>query len=320
MAWNISAATSLTGKTFLVTGCTSGIGLYATRYFHKLGANLILAARNPTKLRRLENELTERVVNASTRGSITSIVMDVSNLDSVRNAVRELEQKNLKTIDVLLLNAGVSSPSLQVSAQGYESDFATNHLGHWLLAGLLLPFLRNATYARIVSVSSLMHRFVKEGINYDLAQGKIGNPVYSKMPYSSVQAYSQTKLANLLFVRELNKRLANTIPNVEAVACHPGYAKTNMSTDLTGLSPWKLPFILLARLIMQSAEQGAMPLVMAAIDQTAKPNDYFGPDGLGELKGQPRKGCKISPTGTDMLEMEKLWLMSEQMTGFKYAF
>eukprot|EP00177_Eucheuma_denticulatum_P007637 GFKZ01013890.1.p1 GENE.GFKZ01013890.1~~GFKZ01013890.1.p1 ORF type:complete len:344 (+),score=54.08 GFKZ01013890.1:93-1034(+) len=313
MEWNPEDVPPLTNNTYIVTGTTSGTGLETARFLYRNGATVILASRNPDKLAHVTNQFVTEQPPSPTPGILHSLVVDTSDLESVRSFVEAFKNLGVTSVDALVLNAGVNRSEFERSAQGYEMDFATNHLGHWLMTGLLMPYLKAGGGGRVVSVSSLAHRMVNNGIDYHLARGN-GDK------FDMMEKYSQSKLANLLFMSELNRRLSEAgVAEVVAVGCHPGGTKSNL------IEGQKLPLHLtLAKRVFgffaQEAVGGAMPIVMAALDQTAKAGDYYGPSGFAEFSGKPKKNCVLADEAKDPDQMSKLWAVSEELTSFKYQF
>lgn len=315
MSWDPEAISPLTGKTIIVTGTTSGTGLETARYLYRHGATVIMASRNQSKLSKVSNDFLTEEPASSTPGSLHSLVVDTSDLDSVRSFVSAFEALGLPELHALVLNAGVNLKDYLISPQGFEMNFATNHLGHWLMTGMLMPYLKRGK-GRVVSVSSLAHRMLKKPMEYDILLGKTSEG------FNRWDIYGESKLANVLFVTELNRRLkAQGIDDVIAVGSHPGAAKTNLMTDEIKEMNWlMLQGMKLLMLFGQEAIDGAKPIMMATVDETATGNDFYGPGGFFEFSGKPQKGCVIGDAAKDEEAMKKLWSVSEEATGFKYIF
>ena len=221
----------------------------------------------------------------------------------------KLREASIDNIDVLLLNAGISTPDTFVpSAQGYELVFATNHLGHFLLTHLVMPYMKHVSGSRVIVVSSLMHRFVHR-INYKAAAGD--------QEEFSTRAYAESKLANHWFVAELNRRLQQAKVETVAVCAHPGVASTGILQVSSGLwVPWIVGHVF--RLISQSAMKGAWPLLMAVGDEDMKRGEYYVPGGMWELWGLPKKGGILNPVVSRVDKAAELWEVSERLSGVSF--
>ncbi|MFC3964383.1 oxidoreductase [Nocardia jiangsuensis] len=284
--WDTAQIADQTGRTFVVTGANSGLGAVAARALTKAGATVVLACRDVTKGEKVAADLGER---ASVRR------LDLADLASVRAFAAELDTP----VDVLINNAGVMAVPLRRTADGFEMQIGTNHLGHFALTGLLLPRITG----RVVTVSSGAHRAGK----IDLADLN-----WEHRSYQRWSAYGQSKLANLLFNRELQRRLTAAGSPVLAVAAHPGYAATELQshteTFLDGLMSVG------NRIFAQSAEMGALPELYAATAADAKPGGYYGPTGFGGTRGYPGPSGSTAAAKDDVVARQ-LWELSEQLTG-----
>lgn len=309
MAWTLADVPDLSGKVVLVTGATSGVGLEAARIFVQRGAKLIMACRNATKMAAVATQFLAEYPTAD----IIQLRIDLSDLDTVHQFVAAFKAINISHLDILLLNAGLLQTTSTPSAQGYNAMFAANHLGHWLLTGLLLDFFRNVPEARVVVVSSVGHRLVGD-IDYTAASSASSAGSYHMM-------YSATKLANQWFVESLKRRLRQVGSSTIVVACHPGYSATALDREM--MVSWAAHlFKRLLSPVRQDAKDGAMCLVMAATDPllTEDMDCYYGPDGFLGLTGKPTREAYRNPAVKDEEKAEKLWAVSEEMTGFKYPF
>ncbi|MFC7548734.1 oxidoreductase [Plantactinospora sp. GCM10030261] len=289
----------LTGRTFVVTGATSGLGLATTRALAHHGARVVLAVRDREKGRRAAAEIA--AANLEVRR------LDLADLDSVREFADRMRSDH-RRLDVLINNAGVMAPPRTLSPQGHEVQFATNHLGHFALTGLLLDLLLAGQDPRVVTVTSVNHRQAKPSFT-----DPTGGHRYSPMGF-----YNKSKLANAIFGYELHRRLTTAASPVRSYLAHPGYTATNLQTSAT--TPiWRL---LLGRignpLLAQPAERGAWPQLYAATDPTAQPGQLIAPDGPGELRGHPAPG-RLSTAATDPDNGRRLWELSEQATGVRFA-
>jgi NAD(P)-dependent dehydrogenase (short-subunit alcohol dehydrogenase family) len=301
--WTAERLPDLSGKTFLVTGGNSGIGFEAARMLGERGAAATILSRNPAKA----ESAVAALKAAASRGSFGSIALDLANLSSVRDAAAEARRR-FKKIDSLVLNAGIMMiPKRELTADGFETQFGVNHLGHFALAGLLADLVE-AAGGRFVSVASLAHRYAS-GIRFD--------DVMFARGYSPIAAYAQSKLANLMFALELNRRLVAAGKNSRALACHPGYSDTNLQS--TG--PSKLAAALmkpLTALLSQPAANGALPIVLSAAGAEAEPGGYYGPAGWRELRG-PVGAARIGRQAQDASAAGRLWELSEALTGVRWT-
>lgn len=293
-AWTAQDIPDQSGRTVVVTGANSGIGLVAARELARAGAHLVLAVRDTDK---------GRVAAAGMPGTSEVRSLDLADLGSVRAFAQELEGP----VDVLVNNAGVMALPERRTKDGFEMQLGTNHLGHFALTGLLMERIRD----RVVTLSSLMHRMGK--INFDDLQ--------SERKYRAWPAYGQSKLANLIFAFELDRRLRAAGSDVRSVAAHPGYASTNLQTAGPEMSGSRIG-VLLQRVnnvvLAQSAEQGALSTLFAAT-QDIPSGAYVGPDGPFEARGHPHL---VSGNGRsqDPETARRLWEQSERLTGVTFAF
>ena len=294
--WRAAQIPDLSGKTILVTGANSGIGLEAVKLFTANGAQVIMACRNPDKA-----ETAAQQVRAITPGANLIIMpLDLADLESVK-AFAAAVKKRVKKLDVLLNNAGLMAPPLQRTKDGFEIQFGTNHLGHFALTGPLLDLLEAAPAPRIVQISSLAHR-----------SGKImwGN-LNAEKRYSRWPFYCQSKLANLIFAKDLHRRLRKRGSNIQVMAAHPGYSATHLQDTIPGGG-------LFNKFMAQPAEMGCLPGVMAATSDDVVSGGYYGPDGkVLELRGYPAPAFARKITDNEGLA-QRLWDESERLTGVRY--
>lgn len=297
--WKPNRLPDLTGKTYLITGGNSGIGFEAARYLGRAGGNIIIAARNPIKaeqaLARLKPEVS---------GSVATVSLDLADLSSVRAASDETRALT-SSLDGLINNAGImQTPQLQ-TADGFEMQLGTNHLGHFLLNGLLFDLVE-AAEGRIVTVSSIAHKFGRMYFD-DLMMSQSYSPSF---------AYGQSKLANMLYALELDRRLKVAGSAVTSYACHPGYSDTSLqSTGPTGLlnGMYKVTNMVFA----QPAEKGAIPTVLCAAGEEAVPGAYYGPTGFGETRG-PVGDALVSGKALREKDAQRLWEESEALVNFSW--
>ena len=304
--WTADDIPDLSGKTIVVTGGNSGIGYEAALALARKRAEVILACRDLGKARTAAAQIA-----ASAGAKVDVMELDLSNLASVRGFSDAFHLKH-QALDVLCNNAGVMAIPYRQTADGFEMQFGTNHLGHFALTGLLLDRLLATDGARVVNVSSGAHRMGK--IRFDDLQWKNG--------YRKWSAYGQSKLANLLFTLELQRKVNAAGRKLLAVACHPGYAATNLQAAgprMQGSSMLESLFSVGNSLLAQSAAMGALPTEYAAVAPDVHGNDYIGPDGIGELWGTPEHVGR-SAAAQDGAVASRLWEVSEQLTNVHYTF
>ena len=292
--WTTANIPDQTGRTAVITGANTGLGYETAAALAAKGADVVLAVRNLDK----GTEAARRIEQGTPGAQVTVQELDLTSLDSVRAAADEL-RSNHESIDLLINNAGVMFTPRSTTKDGFEWQFGTNHLGHFALTNLLLDRVLAATGSRIVTVSSQGHRFVR-GIRFDDLQWD--------RSYSRVGAYGQSKLANLLFTYELQRRLTGT--NTIAVAAHPGGSRTELTRNLP---PLVAAATRLAEPLFQSAGMGALPTLRAATDPGVLGGQYFGPDGFGEQPGHPKAGATSMATH-DTDAQRRLWAVSEELT------
>lgn len=306
MGWTTADIPSLAGKTILVTGANSGLGYETALAFAAKGAHVVLACRDQAKGRAAE----AAIRGAHPAASTSLLALDLASLADIRRAADAVRAAHPR-LDLLVNNAGVMALPYRRTADGFEMQIGTNHLGHFALTGLLLDSLLATPGARVVTVSSGFHRLGK--IRFDDLQ--------SERSYSKWPAYGQSKVANLLFAYELQRKLAAKGVDTISVAAHPGYAATNLQTvgprmEGSALVAWISE--LGNKLFAQSAAAGALPSLYAATMPDVRGGDYFGPNGLGEMWGTPKK-CESNAHSRDAAVAAQLWSMSEALTGVRYA-
>lgn len=284
------------GKTAIVTGSNTGIGLEIARGLSRKGARVILACRDGDKAKAAMDD----IASGPEQADLDYLHLDLGNLASIRDAAEEA--KGEKKIDILVNNAGIMVPPLSHSIGGAESQFAVNHLGHFAFTGLLLDKLAEDGGARVVSQSSIAHKGAK--IDFDNLDARHG--------YSRTKFYGQSKLANLLFALELDRRLRAANSPVVSIACHPGVAQTELTRHLGLLGSVFGPVIGLA---LNSAKDGAIPALQAATDPQAEGGDYFGSWGFREMSGKASGKAYATRTARDPLLAARLWEKSIDLTG-----
>ena len=300
--WTAADVPDQNGRVAVVTGANTGLGYQTAEVLAECGAHVVLAVRNLEK----GNLALARIVAAHPQADVTLQELDLGSLDSVRAAATALRSAYPR-IDLLINNAGVMWTPKQLTADGFEMQFGTNHLGHFALTGLLLDNLLPVRGSRVVTVSSMGHR-MRAAIHFDDLQWE--------HRYDRVAAYGQSKLANLLFTYDLQRRLAaREQPTTAALAAHPGTSNTELARNLPAV--FKPAVVLLGPLLSQSAAMGALPTLRAATDPDAEGGQYYGPDGLGEQRGHP-KLVSSSAQSRDEDVQRRLWKVSEELTGVTY--
>ena len=301
--WSVKEIPSLAGKVFLVTGGNSGLGFATVKALSAHGAHVILAARNVEKANHAKAQL---------KGSIEIGIVDVADLESVRSFAASITHSHL---DGIVLNAGVMATPLKHTRDGFELQMATNHIGHFALSGLLLNKLQGS---RIVSVSSMAHRMG----DFDIARIEdqfrvMGDDALKYRPWAT---YGRTKLANLIFTHELQRRSDAAGWKISAIAAHPGWSNTNLQSvapEMQGKNLNAKGANLVNRVFAQSAEMGALPQLAALTIGAIPGGAYVGPDGLGELRGHP-KLVRSREIAYDQRLGAELWRISEEVTGVRW--
>lgn len=303
--WAESDIGDQTGMTVLITGANSGIGYEAARALAQHGANVVLGCRTRSKA----DEAVEQIEGTNPTGTVDVLEIDLGDLDSIAEAATTFRADHDR-LDVLVNNAGLMATPKQQTAQGFEMQFGVNHLGHFALTGRLCDLLIDSGASRVVSISSQGHRPGR--MNFD--------DLHGERRYSPWPAYFQSKLANLLFTRELQRRLDDAGAETIAVAAHPGISKTNLGSESPGGIVHKVMELgrpLIEAVSAQSAAMGALPTLRAATDPDVDGGDYFGPDGFGEQRGHPKKVGMSSRAKNDA-DAARLWAISEELTGISY--
>jgi NAD(P)-dependent dehydrogenase (short-subunit alcohol dehydrogenase family) len=306
--WTTTDIPDQTGRTVLVTGANSGLGLRTAEALAAKGAQVLMGCRDATR-----GETARSEVAAGATGPAPEVVpLDLADLGSVRDAAQSVAEA-VERLDVLVNNAGVMGMPLRRTADGFELQFGTNHLGHYALTGLLLPVLLRAEGPRVVTVSSNGHR---------IGRNAWSDPNWERGRYSKWLAYGQSKLANLLFTRELARRAHEAGSPLVAVAAHPGNSATHLVAASTDASGNRLVGQLMNwgnRLIAQSDSAGALPQLYAATMPDVISGEYFGPDRLFQLRGNPTR-VGSSAAARDDEAARRLWQLSEELTGVVYTF
>ncbi|MBT3151591.1 SDR family NAD(P)-dependent oxidoreductase [Streptomyces sp. CHD11] len=283
------------GRVAIVTGANTGLGFETARMLATRGASVVMAVRDVEK---------GKQAAARIAGDVTVQALDLASLDSIRSAAADLGAAHPR-IDLLINNAGVAHTPRRTTADGFELQFGTNHLGHFALTGLLLDRLLPVPGSRVVTVSSTGHR-IRAAIHFDDLQWE--------RSYSRVGAYGQAKLANLMFTYALQRRLAPHGTTV-ATAAHPGAARSELTRNLP--TALRMTVARLGPLLFQAADKGALPTLRAATDPAVRGGQYYGPGGLAGARGLP-KLVTSSPASHDQAAQQRLWTVSEELTGVTF--
>lgn len=304
-AWTTDNMPDLTGKVIIVTGANSGIGFEAAKEFVRKGAATILACRSLDKAQVALAEIQAEIPDAP----VEIMQLDLASLSSVRQFAEAFQAK-YDRLDVLVNNAGIMMVPYGTTEDGFERQLGTNHLGHFALTGLLFDLLINTPASRVVNVSSTGHRMGK--MDFDDLMYEDGNG------YSPMRAYGRSKLANLLFTYELQRRFDVLGVKSLAFAAHPGGSNTNLGRHLEDRRAFKVLGSLFERM-SQSAAMGALPTIRAAVDPTVTGGQYFGPNGFMEQGGYPIV-VQSNDASHNVADAHRLWEVSEELTGVVFAF
>jgi NAD(P)-dependent dehydrogenase (short-subunit alcohol dehydrogenase family) len=297
--WTHDNIPELNGKVFIVTGANSGIGYETSLALAAKGATVVMACRNRERGERAR----EAIQRAHPSAKLEVMQLDLASLESIRAFAKTFKSK-YDRLDVLINNGGPVVGARKVTADGFESHFGVNHLGHFALTGLLLDVLLNTPSSRIVTLSSRMHTTGK--MQWD--------DLMSKHSYDRSNAYRQSKLANLLFTFELNRRLEAKGSTTRAIGAHPGQAATGWAeNNFDGFMSFLMKTM--SNAMYQSAAMGALPPLYAAVDSNAKPGGYYGPE--RDTKGYPVQ-VRAADAAYDETDAKRLWELSENLTGVKY--
>jgi NAD(P)-dependent dehydrogenase (short-subunit alcohol dehydrogenase family) len=300
--WTAESIPDQSGRTAIVTGGNSGLGLETARELARHGARVVLACRNTDKA-----DAAKRDIEASAPGSSVEVAaLDLSSLASVKRFAETVAARD-GGVDLLINNAGVMAPPRRETADGFELQFGTNVLGHFALTAQVLPKLLDRAGTRVVTLSSNAHKMGR--INLDDLQ--------SRRRYMRWSAYAQSKLADLMLALELDRRLRESGSAVRSLAAHPGYAATNLQSAAPPmLDRWVMAATNL--LVAQDAATGALPTLYAATEPSLEGGTYVGPDGIGELRGHPRV-VTPSRAALDGDTAAQLWAQAEELTGVDFG-
>ena len=295
--WTTNDIPDQSGRTAVVTGANTGLGFETAKALAEHGAHVVIAVRNTDKGKQAAAQIS---------GDVSVQELDLTSLESIRSAADALKDGH-ERIDLLINNAGVMTTPKGTTADGFELQFGTNHLGHFALTGLLLEKIVDVPGSRIVTVSSTGHKLGAAAIHFDDLQWE--------RSYSRMGAYSQSKLANLLFTYDLQRRLAPRGKTI-AAASHPGFASTELARNIP--SAFQPAINAIAPRIAQSSAMGALPSLRAATDPGTLGGQYYGPDGLAEQRGHPVVVAS-SAQSYDVDLQRRLWAVSEDLTGVTFA-
>lgn len=306
--WSYEDIGDQTGKTFVITGANSGLGFWATKGLAANNATVIMACRNEGKAESAASEIKEEYPEAD----LDILLLDLASLDSVEQFADKFKNRYDK-LHGLLNNAGLMQPPFKKTEDGFELQMGVNHFGHFALTGLLLDNITSTPDARVISQSSLAHTMT-DGIDFET--------INSEENYTRTDAYAQSKLANLLFSFELDRKFKKKGIDALSVAVHPGYTATNLQSTgpaLDGWSFWSLLYKFTNKVLAQSTDMGALPMLYAAVESDVSGGDYIGPGGFQEARGYPAR-VKAEETAYDEEQARRLWELSEHLTGVSYTF
>ncbi|MEO1730307.1 MAG: oxidoreductase [Pseudomonadota bacterium] len=292
--WTPEAIPDLAGRRYVITGGNSGIGFEAAKLLAQRNAEVVIACRNEAKGKAALAKLIDLG-----EGTCELLVMDLADSASVRAAAKEAKER-FGTFSALINNAGVMQTPKQKTADGYEMQLGTNHLGHFLWSALMIRRV-DPWEGRIVTVASIVHKLGR--IDFDNLMMERG--------YDATRSYSRSKLANLMFALELDRRLKAAGSRIKSVACHPGYSDTSLQTSGPSF-PLKLMYTFSNALIAQPADLGAYPTALAATDDRAVSGGYYGPTGLFDARG-PVGDALVEKRAKNESAAQKLWEVSEQL-------
>ena len=303
MVFSMDAVADQTGRVVMITGCSSGIGYETALAVAKKGATVVMACRNLEKANTARN----LILMEAPRADLETLQVDLTDLASVRSAAQEFRAKH-DTLDVLINNAGIMMPPYAVTSDGFESQMAANCFGHFLLTSLLLDLMPDKPESRITWLSSGAHKSGQ--IDFD--------DINAEKKYSAMKAYSQSKLACLMYAIELNKRLRAAGKKILSNASHPGISPhTQLSRNMPRIIHLLLAHVII-RFMSHSNEQGAMPSLEAAISPSAEGGQYYGPQGFKESKG-PSGVATIASQALDAGVSKRLWDLSESLTAAEFS-
>ncbi|MGI9174414.1 MAG: oxidoreductase [Rhodothermales bacterium] len=303
--WNVNDIPDQSDRVAIVTGANTGIGYETARALAKKGAHVVLACRNKQK----GEDAVRRIKAEDATASAELMQLDLSSLDAVRQFAEAYLAKHDR-LDLLINNAGVMVPPFSTTEDGFELQFGVNVLGHFALTGLLLDRLTATSGSRVVTVSSLAHRQGEIDFGRILGEDFRDGGASNGADYKPWRAYGQSKLGDLVFAIELQRRLAAAGHETISLAAHPGFTKTDLQRN-SGISAF------IGRFVGMEADRGALPTLYAATAPEAEPGGYYGPDGFYEMRGDPAP-AKVMPKAKDEATARRLWETAEDLTDVRY--
>ncbi len=302
-SWNMNEVTSLKGKNIIITGANTGLGYETALAVASKGGTVIMACRSQERAEKARSTVLEEYPNAE----VDIILLDLGNLTKIKEFVKNYKQK-YETLDILINNAGVMTTPYMKTDDGFEFQNGVNHLGHFALTAQLFDLLKSTKDSKLVVVSSIAHK--NATIDFDDYMFEKENA------YTPMKSYRQSKLSNLLFMKELNRRIENKGYDVKVLAAHPGVSRTELARHvLKGI--WAVLLHPLFLLFTQPAKKGALPQLRAALDPNVKTGEYYGPSGMNEMRGKPV--LVGNDRNAENLEYaQKLWKRSEELTNTSF--
>jgi len=301
--WNINSIDNLSGKNVIITGANTGLGFATAISIAGKGANVIMACRSQKRA----SDAKKQILLQHPQAKIDIILIDLGKLSSIKEFVKEYKEK-YTSLDILINNAGVMITPYMKTSDGFEFQNGINHLGHFALTAQLFDLLKNTKNSRLVVISSIAHKNATLDFNnYLFDEGK---------GYTPMVSYRQSKLSNLLFMYELNRRLKDKDYDIKVLAAHPGVSRTELTRyALKGIL--KYLAYPLVYLFTQSAKRGALPQLRASLDKDVKTGEFYGPNGYKEMRGNPIK-VEALPHAHSEEDAKKLWEISEELTQTKF--
>jgi NAD(P)-dependent dehydrogenase (short-subunit alcohol dehydrogenase family) len=307
MNWTSKNISDLNKHVILITGANSGLGFESAKKLSKAGAEIIFACRNEDKALKAINLIKNEINDAK----LTYYQLDLMSLNSIKDFSNKI-LNDYKKLNVLMNNAGIMAIPRKETQDGFEAQFGTNHLGHFALTGHLLPLILKTNNSRIVNVSSIAHTFGQ--MNW--------NDINHKNSYNKWPVYGMSKLSNLLFTQALKNKLEEHEHKTIAVSAHPGWTSTNLQLIGPQMAKSKIEYFgakIANKVFAQDVEMGALPQIFASIDSNIKNGEFYGPNGLFNMRGFPIK-VKSMKKARNYVSAEKLWSISENLTKVKYSF
>jgi NAD(P)-dependent dehydrogenase (short-subunit alcohol dehydrogenase family) len=304
MSWDVEDIREYEDKIVVITGANSGLGFSATKILAEHGAKVVMACRSPNKAKEAKLEINEELVD----GDLEVMELDLSSLESVESFAEEFKER-YDSLDILCNNAGLMALPRRETEDGFEMQLGVNHLGHFALTAHLIDMIIDSN-GRVVNQSSMAHE--DSEIDFDDLMGEKN--------YSKWDAYGQSKLANVLFSYELDRRLKEKDIDVESVGCHPGVSDTNLFKIGPKMEHSKLKLYfgkIFSKVLGQSPDKGCLPMVYAATSKDIEGGEYIGPNGFKKIRGYPEKQ-ESSKTSHNREDAKELWERSEELTDVKF--